>query len=166
MFRSRYFACIAASVAAFSLPVIAQIQTQPPVRGWAYVLPPPILMPPTWGYPMPGSFASALPHAYQYPPYPYYYLPYLPQAQENSRREMTQVIPAGRLFVKVEPPDALVFVNGYQLKASAERTYEIGLLIGRHRVEVKMPEYADFQSDVEIETNKGLLVTVLLKKMQ
>lgn len=110
---------------------------------------------------VPANLGAIPPLPYGYPVFP----PYPPaQPTAPAKPDMSRVIPAGRLIVKVEPGDSTVYVDGYQLVAAQSNTYEIGLLIGKHRLEVRRQNYTEYVNDFEVETNKAVLVTVSLRK--
>ena len=64
----------------------------------------------------------------------------------------------------VQPLDADVFVDGFQLKRKNDLTYEIGLLTGIHKVEVKREGYKLQSIDVLVEAGKSIPLTIELKR--
>jgi len=78
---------------------------------------------------------------------------------------MSQVIPAGRLHIRVQPEDADIAVDGFQL-SPANGLYEIGLLVGPHKLEVKKTNYENYSAVVEVHRNESMLLTISLKKMK
>jgi hypothetical protein len=108
---------------------------------------------------------------YYQPYYPYYpyYNPYGgPQygGSANASPYPTEVKPAGRLFIQIEPLDAEVTVDGYMLKQKDDLTYEVGLFTGTHHVEAKKEGFKSYKVDVDIQPGMGTLVTVVLEKLQ
>lgn len=107
------------------------------------------------------------PYSYPYP-YPYYPYPPIPYLRyEESRRspyESLEVKQAGRLSIVVEPFDAEVFVDGYQLKQKEDLTYEIGLLTGMHKVEAKKEGYKPYSIEVVVEPGRMIPLAIELKK--
>lgn len=107
------------------------------------------------------------PHFY---PYPYPYYPYPPppywryEDYKESPYDNLSVKQAGRITIVVQPLDAEVFVDGFQLKRKNDLTYEIGLLIGIHKVEVKREGYEHQSIDVLVEASKSIPLTIELKK--
>lgn len=105
------------------------------------------------------------PHSYPYPYYPYPPPPYL--RYEESRRspyDSLEVKQAGRLSIVVQPFDANVFVDGYQLKQREDLTYEIGLLTGVHKVEAKKEGYKPYSIEVVVEAGRVIPLAIELKK--
>lgn len=74
--------------------------------------------------------------------------------------------PAGRLIVTTQPTDATVLVDGYPLSRTEANTYEVGLLIGIHRLEVRAPGYATYRQDVDVETGKQHRLNIALQPQQ
>lgn len=63
-----------------------------------------------------------------------------------------------------QPFDARVFVDGFELQRKDDLTYEIGLLTGIHKVEVKREGYEPHSIDVLVEAGKSIPLTIELKK--
>lgn len=120
-----------------------------------------------WLYPYPAypGFHPAFPAVPMYPAYsaPAPYVPlgssYPPPAVEIRGMELK---PGGRLVIEVEPRDAAVFVDGLRLTTRGPHGFEIGLLAGRHRVDVRHPGRRPWSQDVEVPPGGGLLITVEL----
>lgn len=105
------------------------------------------------------------PYSYPYPYYPYPPPPYL--RYEDSRKspyDSLSVRQAGRITVTVQPLDARVFVDGYQLKSKEDLTYEIGLLTGIHSVDVKKEGYKPYSIEVLVEAGRTIPLAIELKK--
>jgi hypothetical protein len=109
---------------------------------------------------------------YYQPYYPYnpYYSPYggppnYP-GSSNTSPYPTEVKPAGRLFIQIEPLDAAVMVDGYTLKQKDDLTYEVGLFTGIHHVEVNKDGFKSYKADVDIQPGMGTLITIVLEKLQ
>ena len=110
---------------------------------------------------------------YQYPypySYPYPYYPYPPPSYlryEESRKspyDSLSVKQAGRITVTIQPLDAKVFVDGYQLKSKEDLTYEIGLLTGIHKVDVTKEGYKPYSIEVLVEAGRTIPLAIELKK--
>lgn len=105
------------------------------------------------------------PYSYPYPYYPYPPPPYM--RYEDSRKspyDSLSVKQAGRITVTVQPLDAEVFVDGYQLKSKEDLTYEIGLLTGIHRVDVKKDGYKPYSIEVLVEADRTIPLAIELEK--
>jgi len=74
--------------------------------------------------------------------------------------------PSGWLRVQVEPRDAEVLVNGLAIKADtgSAMSNSVGLLVGRHHVEVRKVGYQTFQTELPIQQAKEVLLEVKLEK--
>ncbi|MDH3279801.1 MAG: PEGA domain-containing protein [Gammaproteobacteria bacterium] len=81
-----------------------------------------------------------------------YYYPYraYPYSGPEPAPEFGAINPAGRLIVTTQPADATVLVDGYPLARAADNTYQKGLLVGQHRLEVRAPGFAAHHQDVDI----------------
>jgi hypothetical protein len=105
---------------------------------------------------------------YYQPYYPYYY-PYgghYPGSRTDVSPYPTDVKPAGRLFIQIEPLDAQVMVDGYTLRQKDDLTYEVGLFTGTHHVEAVKDGFKSYKVDVDIQPGMGTLITVVLEKLQ
>lgn len=71
---------------------------------------------------------------------------------------------AGRVSIVVQPLDAQVFVDGYQLTKQDDLTYEIGLLTGIHKVEVRREGYKTQSIEVLVEAGRTVPLAIELKK--
>lgn len=107
------------------------------------------------------------PYSYHYP-YPYYPYPPPPYLRyEESRKspyDSLEVKQAGRVSIVVQPLDAQVFVDGYQLTKQDDLTYEIGLLTGIHKVEVRREGYKTQSIEVLVEAGRTVPLAIELKK--
>jgi hypothetical protein len=120
-----------------------------------------------WPYPYPAypGFHPAFPAVPMYPAYsapaPYVPLgsPYPPPPVEIRSMELK---PGGRLVIEVEPRDAEVFVDGLKLTTRGPHGFEIGVLAGRHRLDVRRAGRRPWSQDVDVPPGGGLLVTVEL----
>lgn len=118
-----------------------------------------------WRGPRPYWEHRHYPYSYPYPYYPYPPPPYLRyQESRKSPYESLEVKQAGRLSIVVQPLGATVFVDGYQLKQKDDLTYEIGLLTGIHKVEVKKGGYRPYSIEVLVEPGKIVPLAIELKK--
>ena len=105
------------------------------------------------------------PYSYPYPYYPYPPPPYLRYEESRmSPYDSLEVKQAGRLSIVVQPFDAEVSVDGCQLTQKADLTYEIGLLTGVHKVEVKREGYKPYSIEVVVEAGKIVPLAIELKK--
>jgi hypothetical protein len=108
-----------------------------------------------------GRWGGGLPYG-GYDPYypPYYYPPYL---RDVPSPYPDNVKAAGRLLIQVEPHDAEVLVDGYPLGQRADLTYEVGLLVGVHRVEARKEGFKPYAAEIEIQAAVRTLVTITLE---
>ncbi len=79
---------------------------------------------------------------------------------------MDQVRPAGRLVVKVHPEHAAVFVDGYPLARTGQDLYEIGLLAGEHRIEVRAQGHHNHNQDIVIRKGQQQFADVKLRPQE
>lgn len=123
-----------------------------------------------WPYPYPPypythpAFPAAPVHPSYSAPAPYVPLgsPYAPPPVEVRAIELK---PGGRLVIEVQPEDAAVYVDAMQLKSKTENGYEIGLLAGRHRVDVRRKGMKPWGQQVEVPAGGGLIVSVQLEPL-
>jgi hypothetical protein len=101
-----------------------------------------------------------------YSPYYYPYGGYHPGSGADTSPYPTEVKPAGKLFIQIEPLDAQVMVDGYTLKQKDDLTYEVGLFTGTHHVQAQKEGFKPYKVDVEIQAGMGTLITVVLEKLQ
>jgi hypothetical protein len=120
----------------------------PPPRGYIYGGP----YVPSYPYmpPLYGTYGWS-------PSYPYY-----PPAPEEYGGQ--KLIPAGRLMILVDPVSAEVYVDGLLLKQLADLSYEVGLLEGRHEIEVRAKGFESYREEVEIPGGRRIFLTVRLDK--
>ena len=143
-------------VAIYAFPSAALDRTRPAAPG-TYAYPP---------YPAPHP---AFPTVPMYPafgaPMPYVPLgsPYPPPPVEIRGIELK---PGGRLVVEVEPKDADVYVDGMRLAVRGEHGFEMGLLAGRHRVDVRRAGMSPWSQDVDVPGGGGLLIKVELEPVK
>lgn len=112
-----------------------------------------------WGGSIPpkGSIYERTPYFYY--PYPIYYYPWVPYDPYKW-----QVTPAGSLVVHVDPLTAAVFVDGYRLTQQVDLSYEVGLLIGRHRVEARAEGYEVYEREIDIPTGQRVILPIKLNR--
>lgn len=120
-----------------------------------------------WPYPYP-PYPAVHP---AFPPVPFYPsygapAPYVPLGSPYPSPPVEvrgiELKPGGRLVVEVEPKDAEVYVDGMRLGTRGEHGFEIGLLAGRHRVDVRGAGMQPWSQDVDVPPGGGLLVRVEL----
>jgi hypothetical protein len=75
-----------------------------------------------------------------------------------------RVAPAGWLRVQVEPPDAKVFVDGFPLQVdpASGQSARLGLVVGRHWVEVTKEGFQPQRTEVEIQPAREVVLPVRL----
>lgn len=123
---------------------------------WPYVYP-------RYPYQHPAFPAAPIYPSYSAPaPYVPLGSPYPPPPLEVRAIELK---PGGRLVIEVQPNDAAVFVDAMQLNTKTEHGYEIGLLAGRHRVDVRRKGMKPWSQDVEVPAGGGLLVSIQLESL-
>ncbi|MDH3638819.1 MAG: PEGA domain-containing protein [Gammaproteobacteria bacterium] len=94
--------------------------------------------------------------------YPYTYRTY-PHSGVAPGPDMSAIRPAGRLIVTTQPADATVFVDGHPLARGVDNTFQMGLLTGAHRLEVRAPGYAAHQQDVDIRVGNHHRLDITLQ---
>jgi hypothetical protein len=130
-----------------------------------YAFPPSGRVQAPWPYPYPPypTVHPAFPAPPFYPSYgvpaPYVPLgsPYAPPPVEIRGMELK---PGGRLVIEVEPRDADVYVDGMRLTTRGQHGFEIGVLAGRHRLDVRRAGMPPWSQDVDVPAGGGLLVNV------
>ncbi len=97
----------------------------------------------------------------------FYYRPYgyrvYPYSRTDPGVDVGAIRPAGRLIVTARPADAMVFVDGHPLAREADNTFQIGVLVGAHRLEVRAPGYTTHQQDVDVRVGNHHRLDVVLK---
>lgn len=143
-------------VAIHAFPPVGFDFNRPPGY-WPYGYPP---------YPAPHPAFPA------YPIHPSYGapMPYVPfggsYAAPPLEIRAMELKPGGRIVIEVEPEDAVVFVDAMRLTTRNEYGYEIGLLAGRHRIDVRRRDMRPWSQDVEVPPGGGLLLSVKLEPEQ
>ena len=102
-------------------------------------------------------------HPY-YPGYGYGYPYYFSPSEDKSPYENLEVKQAGELAIMIEPADAEVLVDGYQLMQNEALEYSIGLLTGKHHVEARAKGFKPYREEVEIHPAERTLIYIQLKK--
>ena len=115
-------------------------------------IPPPYYHLPYWG----GSHIGRI-----YGPRPHVVVPYIRERSGYPR--VNTITPAGRLVLKVHPEHALVLVDGYPLVQTGQSTYEIGLLVGEHRVEAQAQGHNDYNESVVIKKGQRHIIEIMLR---
>jgi len=131
-----------------------------PVPPWAY---PPAF--PWWGWgPYPPPYSPYQPYSpFATSPYPMY--PYSPQPAPGGQTPYpTNVRPAGRLLILVNPVDAEVYVDAVRLQQRPDLSYEVGLLAGPHQVDVKKEGYKAVSQKVDIPPGGGTYLPIALEQ--
>lgn len=110
-----------------------------------------------------------------YPPPPYWYYPnpyypwsppqgyYRPPPQEEHQ---SQLIPAGRLILLVDPVSAEVSVDGLRLTQLSDLSYAVGLLVGKHKVLIRAEGYESYEEAVNIPGGQHILRTIRLSPVK
>jgi hypothetical protein len=111
-------------------------------------------------YPRPYSNPYPYPYYPPYPPPPYWRY----EEYTKSPYDTLSIKQAGRITIVAQPLDARVFVDGFELKRKDDLTYEIGLLTGIHKVEVKREGYQSHSIEVLVEAGKSIPLTIELEK--
>ncbi|RCX31142.1 PEGA domain-containing protein [Thioalbus denitrificans] len=115
----------------------------------------------------PGYVYDAPYAPYYYSPYPYYY-PWAPPpgiyGPSQGDFGGDQVIPAGRLLLMVDPVSADVYVDGRKLSPRRDLTYQVGLLVGNHTVEVRADGYRTHRQEVDLRPNRRTVLTIRLQR--
>lgn len=93
--------------------------------------------------------------------YPYVYPMIAPKAPPSSPWDF-ELKPAGTLAVRVQPADAGVAVDGYPIQATEGSVYEIGLLTGKHLLEISREGYESYSAEVQIEGSQRVSMEVSL----
>ena len=104
---------------------------------------------------------------YYYAPYPYYYPwggPRSVYGPSEGDFGGDAVIPAGRLVLLVDPVTADVFVDGRKLNPRNDLTYQVGLLVGPHEVEVKADGFRAYKNTVDLQAGRRMVLTVRLNR--
>lgn len=125
-----------------------ELQVEPPSYGQAPGGPiygGPYPPPPYWYYPY-----------YPWPPPQGYYPPPAPEAYQSP------LIPAGRLIVLVDPVSAEVSVDGLRLTQRSDLSYEVGLLVGKHKVTVQAEGFQSYEEAVDIPGGQHIFRTIRL----
>lgn len=121
--------------------------------------PPPAWVPyylPWWGWGWGGPGA--------YPSPPYFSQPYLQPGAPTPSAYPPQVKPAGRLVILTNPIDADVYVDGVRLQQQSNLSYDVGLLAGRHQVDIRKEGFKPFSYKAEIPPGGGMVLPVELEK--
>lgn len=104
------------------------------------------------------------PNPYPYPqPYP---PPYYPPPSPDSIGGSRQARPSGWINVEVEPKDAEVFLDGNKMDLAENNSYEEGVLVGKHRIEVKKEGYLDHLEFVEVQAAVKQRLKIRLNKIK
>jgi hypothetical protein len=69
-------------------------------------------------------------------------------------------------MVLVEPISALVYVDGYPLKQRDDLTYQIGLLVGSHRLEIRARGYQSYDKEISVLPGRQQMLTIRLKRRE
>jgi len=138
-----------ARIAIYAFPPVGAHAPRPDAP-WPYPYPPyPTTHPAFPGVPVYPSYVAAGPYVPLGSPHP---------APPPDVRAF-ELRPGGRLVIEVEPPDAEVYVDGGRV-TPGDRGYDVGLLAGRHRIDVRRTGMLPWTQDVEVPPGGGLLITV------
>ena len=102
-----------------------------------------------------------------YPYYPYYYPPEDMYKRKYESPYPAEIKGAGRLNIQVIPGDADVLLDGYPLAIGREAgPFAIGLLAGKHQIEVRKEGYRGYQKEVEIKTAATTNLKIILERRE
>ncbi len=90
--------------------------------------------------------------------------PYDPPSRRDFYR--SQLIPAGRLILMVDPVSAEVFVDGLRLTQRSDLSYEVGLLVGEHAVTVSAEGYEPYDETIDIPGGQHVVRTIRLSPVE
>lgn len=90
-------------------------------------------------------------YPYVYRGYPYGHGDGYPYGHGDMNHSIGDVLPAGRLIMQTHPPEAAVLVDGHPVAKGGDDTYQIGLLVGPHRVQVFADGYSTYEREIAIE---------------
>lgn len=118
--------------------------------------------PPPSGYIYGGRYAQPFWYYQLYPllPPPGYYPSTPPQTYSSP------LIPAGRLILLVDPVSAEVMVDGLILTQRSDLSYEVGLLVGIHRIMVQEEGYGTYEEAIDIPGGQHVFRTIRLSPSQ
>jgi hypothetical protein len=132
-----------------------------PWSGWpAY---PPAACTP--GLPCPSAYPYPPPSVAPYPGAPVApVMPYPAPPPPAASPYPIPANPAGRVLILVNPVDAEVYVDGVRLQQRSDLSYEVGLLAGPHRVDVKKDGYRPYSRKVDVAPGGGLYLPIGLEQ--
>ncbi|ADH87087.1 carboxypeptidase-like regulatory domain-containing protein [Desulfurivibrio alkaliphilus] len=124
---------------------------------------PPYLYHPPPGYP-------GRPPYYHYPGYPPYFYPHYPPhpgyyQRETPWYEAPPPLPAGRVYLLVEPVQAQATINDYPLQRHPDLSYQLALLPGEYRLQVTAEGYQPVQRQLRIQGGERLQLTISLERI-
>ena len=93
------------------------------------------------------------------------YTPALPRANglAYSTPWYPFLIPAGRLTLESDPPDAELFVDGVRVKQRDPSGYALTLLEGRHLIQARAAGHQGHSGPIDIPGGSGLIVSIRLR---
>ncbi len=120
-----------------------------------------------WPYPYP-AYPYAHPAFPANPVHPSYSapMPYVPPSTPPVEVRGIELKPGGRLVIEVKPEDAEVYVDALRLTSWTEHGYDLGLLAGRHRVDVRRAGMRPWSQEVQVPAGGGVLVSVQLEPQE
>lgn len=118
---------------------------------------------PSYGRAPGGTIYGGPPPPYWW--YPYSHYPWSPPSPGYSppvNAPRSQLIPAGRLVILVDPVNAEVVVDGLLLRQNNDLSYEVGLLVGTHTLTVRAEGYDPYDEAIDVPGGQHVFRTVRL----
>jgi hypothetical protein len=98
--------------------------------------------------------------------YPYHYPPGYYPPTPDTYQDTRGAKGSGWIFIEVEPPEAAVFIDGHKMEPREDRTYEEGVLAGRHKVEARKQGYRDYMRFIDVHPGAKENLTINLRKIE
>lgn len=132
-------------------------------EGWPWAIGGYLMSQPPDQYTLGFWYGDHSPYWHGYHGYPHHYYFHYPY-QERSPYANLEIKQAGELLIMVNPSQAEVYVDGYLLKPDENLSYRIGLLIGKHQVEVRAEGYKPYFQETGITTGQRTSLSVKLEE--
>ena len=114
----------------------------------------------------PGLYS---PYSYGFhgrPYYPGYYYPpggnYGMYGAPDSEFDVSNVKASGRIVLEVQPGSAEVYINGHEVSQRDDRTFQEGVLVGAHTIEVGAPGYQTYYNEVDVQPGRAVRLKINL----